>query len=203
MAYELKINFSSNDLNQIYAANQSVVLVKNVSSTFPNTQTAWIVFRPMMSNQVMWESLYQAYTCRGQIMNGAMISPALQANVGFGQAIPYNNQGFGQPETGAAPLTSMSIINLSSNPTTMGLSLSGNVNGSQQTAPICALSVMLDTSVTLTPGESLSVFMSSYMNAGTVICNLPSNTYSFSYDSGSTSYTLQYSGSTGTFIKVG
>jgi len=202
MSYSLSIMISNSDLQQIYASNKSVILVKTVASALSETPTAWVAFRPMTNNQVSWGTAYQAFASNTQIINGIMIYPTSQADVGFGQAIEYSSGGFGTPESNAAPSTAMEVINLMKGQTmTTGLSQASNVNGMQQSAtPICALSLMSAMSVTLTPIETVSIFLASNTMQGAVMCNLPSNACAVSFSNGSSSCTVQYSSASESFI---
>ena len=59
MKYTLNLEFSDDQLNTIYAANQKVTLVKKIGAD--QGSVAWITFQPFKSNTVVWDTDYEVY----------------------------------------------------------------------------------------------------------------------------------------------
>lgn len=204
MNYNLSVFISENDLQNILATGQCVVLAKSVECAMSDMPVAWSVFRPFLNNQLSWNSEFQAFAADSRLMTGVVINPIYQADVGFGQNIPYTTQGFGTPKSGASPANSMAVTNQGNDQQiTTGLSQRSNVNGMNMNAsPICVLSLSKQLTATLTPLENVQVFLGSYMNNGTVLSQIPSNACSVSFGGGAYSRSIQYDGASGCFVEA-
>jgi hypothetical protein len=202
MQYQVNVTIDDTGLQNIYSANQYVTLVKSVlSNPMPagNLPVAWLAFQPLEGNTITWVENYYIYATTTTLQSGATIAMTSQtadpAQLGW---IYTFAQGM---FTGASGTGDTFNVNnqMSSQGLSFGLAQSATVNNTTTFAPLNAVPVLSNENASFTPEETLSIFLSSYSDNGSVISQVASNALSFSLSSKSPTANIGFNDSTNTF----
>jgi len=202
MQYQINISIDDAGLQSIYAANQYVTLVKSiVSNPLPNLPIAWLAFQPLEGNQVVWIENYYLYATTSVLQSGATITMTSQtgsaAQLGwiytFQQGIFTGAQGSG---------STFNVSDEMQGSFSFGLAQAATVNNVSTIAPLNAVPVLYNEQASFTPQETISVFLSSYSNNGTVISQVASNALVVTLSSQSPTANLGFNDSTNTFYPI-
>lgn len=206
------IQIDSAGLSAIYAASQSVTLVRSVQvvvETWAASEArvaaapagvAWQAFQPLASNTVEWDDEYCAFATTTPLGPGAVLainaqSPPMQ----LGLAEVFRNGGFTtQPQGGSAHV----VANASSSGSyAFGLMQSATINDVSALAPISAVPVLYNQAAFVSPADVISIFLSSATTGGTVL-PVPSNAFSVAASAGATGPTIGFNDRTNMFFQL-
>ena len=203
MQYQLSIDIDSKGLSAIYAAGQTVTLVKSVTSNpvaSGNLPVAWLAFSPLQTNIVTWIENYSIYASTTQLQSGAtiMMTSVTPSSVQPGWTYTLQNGSFtGASGGGASTFNALNQMN--TYPFNFGLAQQAYVNNVQTTAPLNAVPVLYTQTASFTPIETISVFLSSYTNNGVVISQVAGNALTVQLTSQSPSATIGFNDATNQF----
>lgn len=204
--YTLNLQIDSQSLSMMYAAGQRITLARSLANAPPNV--TWIVFNPMQMNTVTWDDTYGLYASTTNIANGATIQQMSIVPPPARDAAIYPFQPsliFGNPTPGGPPPGSYAIQNAvppSSWPMlTFGLTQDATVNGvSTSPRPVSATPMMSQMVSTLTPTETITLWLQSSFGSSTVVTNILGPTTRVNYGGSVTSATLRYDPNRGVFV---
>jgi hypothetical protein len=203
MQYQLDIGTIDNiGLNTIYNTGQAITLVKSVVSNplaSGNLPIAWVEFQPFANNLVSWIENYYIYATTTLLQGGATIVMTSQTStpVQTGWTYTFANGQFSSASGGAPGVFTVQndyngIINF-------GLAQYATVNNTSVFAPLNAIPVAYNQSVTFTPQENVSIFLSAYVNNGTVISQVAGNALPVTLTSQSPAANIGFNNSNNTF----
>jgi hypothetical protein len=195
MEHSLNIRFDAEGFSQ---ANRSVVLVKNVIQGWP--PVAWIGFRPLLSNQVVWNSRYEVFASDEQFRPGVVLGMSARTSADLGNSYAYAQGGFSQPQPGSP--NAITIVNQDSRRIILGLAQEAMVNDASQRAPQNAIDMMMQSNQQIVPSENVFVFAGHHASDGTVLNQVPGNALNVQLNSGSPSANLTYNSKTSTFQRA-
>lgn len=202
MQYQLNISIDSNGLNQIYAANQAVTIVKSVVANplaAGNLPIAWIAFQPFLQNSVSWIENYNIYATTTQLMAGATIvqTSITGAPVQTGWTYTFAQGQFTGATGGAAG--TYTVTNEQGGMFNFGLSQQATVNNVVINAPLNAIPILNNESASFTPEENVSIFLSNTVNNGVVLSQVASNALTVTLTSQNATVNIGFTDSTNTF----
>ena len=177
MNYQINIDIDDKGLNAIYAAGQSVTLVKSVVSAplaNGNLPIAWVAFQPLETNLVSWIENYYLYATTTVLQSGATITMTSTSGAPVQTGWIYN---FEQGQfTGVSGLgNTFNTENEMNGLFNFGLAQQASVNNVTTLAPLNAVPVLFNEEASFTPLEQISIFLSSNVSNGSVISQVASN----------------------------
>ncbi|HET6840721.1 MAG TPA: hypothetical protein VFK06_03420 [Candidatus Angelobacter sp.] len=180
MQFELDINIDNEGLAAIYAAGQSVTLVKSRSNqplASGNLPVSWLSFSPLQQNAVSWIENYYLYATTTQCQSGACIDMLSQT---AGPAQAGVNYTFANGQFTGVPGADLVFNLLNGTPAppsffNFGLAQAGTVNGKTTLSPLNIQPVLFNCEASFTPLETVSIFLSSTANNGVVLSQVASN----------------------------
>jgi hypothetical protein len=197
-SYTLNIDIDSTDLQAIYAAGESVTIVKQ-SPTGPSV--AWVAFLPFEANTITWTDSYALYASNTGVQGGAVISQLSNVAASPGLKYPFSNGNFGPgvPDSTLPPNTYETNNQMSAFSTlTFGLAQSVQVNGTAQpNNPINAQTVPLNQTATFTPYDNITVFLQSQVQSSQVLTTVTSQNIQLSFGGATTTQTISYTAASG------
>lgn len=202
--YKLNIKISEKDLQVLYRANEKIVIVKHTAED-SDTQVAWVTFGPFMNNTVEWETQFALYASNTELQSGASINK-LSDIAASTQTIYQFKEGIFQSPISESTIGSNTYAlrhAMSGYPVlTFGLAQSVAVNGEGfANHPINAIYVPFGQAATMTPIETLDVYLKNDINSSTVISHIMSEKLTVSYTEES-EHTIAFDGRTGAFYLV-
>lgn len=173
--YELTIQFTTDDVHEINAVQQKVIIVKEVGGT-SGSPVAWVSFSPFEKNVVQWEEEYGIYASTTEVQDSATIIKTSAVNPATsGVFYPFETGAFGTP-TGDAGKNNYGIENKYSQQFTFGMAQSVTANGSKFNAsPLNAAQVLSQEKAKFKPIEKVQVFLQANFNNGVIITSITSN----------------------------
>lgn len=178
MNYQINISIDNAGLNTIYGNGLYVTLVKSVVQqpvSQGNLPIAWVAFQPLQQNQISWQEQYSMYATTTALQAGATIVMTSQTTQPIQTGWTYTfAQGQFQGTSGGSQST-FNLSNQQQGSFSFGLSQTAVVNNVQVTAPLNAVPVAFNMNATFTPLETISLFLASYSNNGSVISQVASN----------------------------
>ena len=204
MQYQLNISIDAEGLQMIYASGQSVTVVKIVVSNPLSggmLPVAWTAFQPLEENSVTWSENYYIYATTTPIMAGATIvqTSMTPAPVQTGWTYTFINGQFTGAQGGMSDAFNM--INQQGNMFNFGLSQQAVINNVPTMAPLNAIPVLNNQLASFTPVQTISVFLSTSYNGGTVLSQVPYNALTFSFSS-QMAANIGFNDSTNTFYLI-
>jgi hypothetical protein len=202
MLYQLDIKIDGIGLNTIYNSGQAVTLVKSVVSSplvSGNLPIAWLEFQPFQDNLVHWIENYYVYATVTTLQGGATIvmTSVSSTPVQAGWTYTFANGQFSSAPGGASGV--FTVVNNMQGIINFGLAQYATVNNTSVFAPLNAVPVPYNESVTFTPVENVSIFLSSYLNNGTVISQVASNALAVTLTSQNPTANIGFNDSSNTF----
>ena len=174
--YQLTITMDDASVARTVQANQYITIVKNVQSALP---VAWLTFLAQPSNTVSWNEKYNIYESRTELQDSAVIKQmAVAQDVQEGFLYTFENNVFtGSKDSSIKPyygvLNNSGVNDLNQ---IFGLAQAATVQNTQMSAsPLSASIVFNQETLTIDALESVSVYLSSYEDNGTVISHVQSN----------------------------
>ena len=200
--FTLKVNFTQDQLNLIYASGSNVVLGKSDNGLSP--QVAWTVFRPIVQNQVSWDSDYGVYASNTQLQPGArlvMMSVVPQAQTGQLFTIEPSGNISGPSGPGAQGQYSILDQFQSLPQLTTGVTQDIQVNGQpMRTPPVLARAIFNGTQQSFKPTDPVFIWLQSNVVSGQVLGSATSTQTLLDFTSSNTNISVSYDSATGRFI---
>lgn len=185
ITYELDISIDGNAVSSIVQAGQAITIVKAVTcfvmtadgSKLKTTQnylpTAWLQFQPFENNTVTWTETYQLYASNTQLKAGIRIQQLSHTQVQLGWMYTFEGNIFNGSQP-CAQLTTYNLKNEQGTTFNFGLSQQAIINDSQSAfAPLNAVPVLNNQQATLSPTETVYIFLSTYCGDGVLINCVP------------------------------
>lgn len=135
--YQLNININAADLSAVYAAKESIVLIKSVKGEEPS---AWVSFLPFEGNAVAWNDEYSIYATSQTDSSGVIITSFTEVAALPAQNYNFSNDGsFSQPSPVSIGANSYQITNQNTSIPNLsfGLLQAANVNGTAVNSNPC------------------------------------------------------------------
>ena len=202
MQYQINIAIDDAGLQKIYAAAQSVTLVKSIVANpvvSGNLPVVWLAFQPLEENQITWIENYNLYATTTVLLSGTtiMMTSQTQAPVQPGWLYTFEQGQFsGASGTGST----FNLANqMASGSFNFGLAQQATVNNVSTLAPLNAQPVLYNEQASFTPIETISIFLSSYSNNGVVISQVASNALTVQLTSQSPIASVGFNDATNTF----
>ncbi|NDI35179.1 hypothetical protein [Chengkuizengella sediminis] len=200
MKYNLNIGFDEKDLENIYNANQKVLLIKESPGHGP---VAWVTFDPFQKNQVNWIESYDVYASTHQSQEGATIDKMSERDAVGGCVYDFGNGIFKHNPGEKTSKGSYKVMNTTTENLTFGLAQSVKVNGNESFgAPINATTVLAGQDATFIPHEKVKIFLQSNVENGQVLSTVSSKIYTADFGGVEDAISVKYDGVTGQFIEV-
>jgi hypothetical protein len=206
MQYQLDVAIDNIGLKTIYNTGQAVTLVKSVVSNplaSGNLPIAWLEFQPFQTNLVTWIENYYAYATITDVVSGATIimTSVTSTPVQTGWLYTFSSGQFSSSPTGGAKGV-FTVINNTQAIINFGLAQYATVNNTPVFAPLNAIPVAYNQTVTFTPQEIVSIFLSSYVNNGVVISQVAGNALAITLTSQAPNAQIGFNDTNNTFYPV-
>ncbi|MBV8299074.1 MAG: hypothetical protein JO083_05980 [Candidatus Eremiobacteraeota bacterium] len=205
MQYQLTIDIDPQGVQNIYNSGQTITIVKSVNSSplqSGNLPVAWIAFQPLETNVVTWEENYSIYATTTQLQSGATIQMSSTTSGSVQQGWLYTLAGGIFTGTTGGGATTFNAGNaMSQHPFSFGLAQQTFINNVATTAPLNAIPVLYNESVSFTPLETISLFLSSYSNNGVVISQVAGNALVVTLSSQTPSAAIGFNDATNSFFQ--
>lgn len=184
MPYSVTISIDSTGVSNIYAANQYVTFLRNVTAwvqsgpaavhqlqlvTMPVT-TAWLAFQPYQSNTITWTDSSNVYATSSPLQAFQQIGILSQTAAQAGLTYPFQQAQFGSPSSNGTG--AYAISNQQSNGLAFGLSATASVNNVNVTAPFNAVPVLNNQIGVFMPTDTVTILLTSCSTSGTIIPQL-------------------------------
>ena len=179
MQFTINISIDSTGVSQIYGASQSVTLVRSVDSFVRSApalsmaaalpySVVWLAFQPFQSNCITWSDACELIASTTPAQAGNVITAsATTSGAQPGETWTLQNGQFSLTSSGGG--SGYLAANEQTNGLTFGLLASATVNGAQVVAPLNVQPVLYNQLGEFTPGETISVFLSSAGASGTIV----------------------------------
>lgn len=199
-SYELDIQFTASDTQQINNNKQKLTIVKEVGGT-SGSMVVWLAISPYQSNTITWDENYGVYASTSLVEAGATIVKTSFVNpASSGVTYPFENGAFDAAKGDLTDPNSYGIENDTTGVLTFGLAQSVTANGTPfDTNPLNAVSVLTSESAIFTPIEKLQVFLHAVYNNGVVISDVDSPALTVDL-TGTTKVIIHYDGTSGHFM---
>lgn len=205
--YQLNININAADLSAIYAAKESIVLIKSVKGEEPY---AWLSFLPFEGNAVTWNDDYSIYAASQGDSSGVVINSFTEVAALPTQNYNFLNDGtFSQPNPVPIGANSYQITNQNTSLPNLsfGLVQAANVNGTVfNNNPINAQFVPQNQFAIFKPTNQITIFLASNISAGMFVdADTESGVISQStiliFENGVNAITVTYDNTKGGFVQ--
>ncbi|WP_437962987.1 hypothetical protein WME76_48155 (plasmid) [Sorangium sp. So ce119] len=204
MTYQINIDIDDAGLQNIYKSGQAVTLVKSVVSnpvSTGNLPVAWIEFQPLETNQITWVENYYAYATTTVIQAGATIVMTSQTAAPVQPGYLYTFAQ-GQFTSASGSGGTYNVVNGQVNGFNFGLAQQATVNNTATLAPLNSVPVLFNEEVSFTPIETVSIFLSSYINNGVVISQIAGAALTVQLTSQSPTATVGFNDATNEFYLI-
>lgn len=203
MKFSLTAKIGEDDLKILTAAKECILLAKTVESSIPSQtfQTVWRRSIPFPSNTFSWEENYGAYASKQTIKSGVVVEGISTTPVQAQHTYTFQNQLFEDDGVAKIKETQFLIDNKEEEFTSMTFGLTQKQDGETSTFnPINAIMLPKNQSVTFTPKNIVYIWVGATLENGSVISDISSmNAYPVDLTETS-SATVIYSSSKGTFV---
>ena len=195
MTSQLNIRIDPEALGQIEETGGRLVIASSSMPSPGGQPTAWLAFRPVMSNTIQWREAYEIYTSTTGMMPGERIVPSATVPAAAGQTYTVASDGTITPSPGGVP-GAIVIRNQNWQRITAGLYVTANVNGESMAGPATAAVIPSQIETPFFPLTAVTVVLQSYAQSGTVL-NHPIEGLSVEVTGGAVN--LVYDAATGRF----
>lgn len=200
--FTLNVNFTSDQLNVIYASGSNVVLAKQNNSGPPNV--TWAVFRPNIANKATWQDSYGLYDSTINLQAGVRINILSQLpKAEPGQSYTINNTGMITGPTGAGTPNQYVLNNDFTNAQqiTAGLTQSLNINGQGfSNMPTCADTIFQQANRPFNASDIIYIWLQSNVISSSVLGPSTSPQTVLQFSNSQNQMTVSYDSNTGRFI---
>jgi hypothetical protein len=197
--YNLNLNINQSDLENLTSSGSNIVIGKQIGAQ----NVAWIVFRPLSVNSVSWVEEYGIYVSNTPLQDGATIVQTSNIPASPGTKYALSASGTLIAQGGGAPAGCYSVSNqnyTTGSSSTVGLSQSASVNGSQLKGNAAsAATVLFQTTTVISPSPSVVVWIQAEIQSSTVVTSVQAPQTQVSFGGGVTQASLVYDGNSGTF----
>lgn len=197
--YTLNLNINQSDLENLTSSGSNIVVGKQIGAQ----NVAWIVFRPLSVNSVSWVEEYGIYVSNTPLQDGATIVQMSNIPATPGTKYVLSTSGTLIAQGSGAPAGSYSVSNqnyATGSSSTVGLSQSASVNGSQLKGNAAsATTVLLQTTTVISPSPSVVVWVQGGIQSSTVVTSISASQIKVSFAGGVTQASLVYDGNSGIF----
>ncbi|WP_438018264.1 hypothetical protein WMF18_03920 [Sorangium sp. So ce315] len=203
--FELNTTFTQDDLSRLYASGSNVIVAKpNVGGT-PNV--AWIVYRPLIDNQMTWEENYGIYASNIDIYNGAQLTQMSKTEFPArdGKIYTFGAAGFFGPPSPGGTKGSYTAVNqydnLPKGYLTFGLFQDATVDGTlMRGSAVSAAAVIYNSTATMKPDTTIYLWIQSQVKSNSVVTNVTSPMTEVVFGGSVTTVSLVYDASSGQFM---
>jgi hypothetical protein len=175
--YRLVIRIDQEGLQQIYAADMAVAIVKTVfvkPAPAAPLPVAWIILRPLQQNEVTWTDDYGVYATKAAIAVGTTITAIADCSAQSGWTYSYAADAF--TGSAAGPQGTITVSNEQTEElVSFGVSQRTDVNGSTALLPLNVTPVPAGRPFGFAPQEIVSIFPTRMLNSGVVLPEVPPN----------------------------
>jgi len=203
MHYELNITFDQKGLQRVYDLGQAVALARSADSTPPSSTTiAWLMNMPFNSNQITWEEAYAFY-----VTTTTPLKPGININLNgvtpgkLGARYTLDNGSFSVDPAGTNP-QGFEVVNHQDGPARFGLALKAWVNGTERIAATSVFELVSGEARNVTPGNTLAIFLATYLDDGTVLRMIPTNALTLDLSTQGPVISVAYNEATNSFELV-
>jgi len=205
--YQLNININAADLSAVYAAKESIVLIKSVKGEEPY---AWVSFLPFEGNAVTWSDEYSIYATSQADSSGVVITSFTEQAALPAQNYNFSNDGtFSQPNAVPIGANSYQITNQNTSVPNLsfGLLQAANVNGTVISSnPINAQFVPQNQFAIFKPTNQVTIFLASNISAGMFVdadteSGVLSQFTTITFENGVNEITVTYDNTKGGFVQ--
>lgn len=210
--FTLNVEISSTDQKIIRAADELIVLVKNIAAGKP---VAWVAAAPMTSTVLSWDTGYTLFASNSPNTLGGGLTMMATTPANGGYAYPFTTTGFGsgarRQDLGNTQYRVDNMVAASQWPALLfGLaqSVSINGNGSAAPLPLNAETVPAMQSTIQNASDSVTIWLQSGVSAGQIV-SIPAPAAQMSMSgklvvsfANTSTQTVRYSSSSGRFELV-
>lgn len=206
--FSLNTAFTDQDLQRFLASGSNVVVAKPSAGGAPNV--AWVVYRPLIDNNITWEEQYGIYASNVDLTSsGALLTQMSQTEfpAAAGMVYPLTPAGFFGPPSGSGSPTTYyaqnSYNNLPKGYLTMGLYQNANVNGQAVSGnAVSAAPVIYQSTAEMTPYTTIYLWIQSQVRSNSVVTNVTSPQTVVTFGGSVTTVSLRYDANSGQFVKA-
>lgn len=208
--FTLNTHFTQADLERFYATGTNIVVAKpSINGGAANV--AWVVYRPLVENQMVWEEQYGIYASTSRVINGARLNQTSATDFPAAAGMTYvlgPNGAFGPPSSGGTRGSFTAVNQYDNLPQpgfmTLGLYQEATVNGSPSgRKPVSAAEVLHMSEATMTPYTTLYIWTQSQVVSSTVVTNVSSLRTKVVFGGSTTQISLKYNPGSGGFVTAG
>jgi hypothetical protein len=204
MEFTLDVAFTNDQLQVLYATGTNVIVAKPAAGgSTPNV--AWLVFKPLGGNEIVWDEEYGIYASTAAITNGAKLTQLSSVPVPAADAKTYTLEDSGAitgPDPGGDPHT-FNLVNQYSNKPymTIGLFQNANVNGTDiLKSAISAAPVLLASTAVMTPYTTVYIWLQSNVTGNCVVTNVTSPMTKLLFGGSTSQISVAYDSASGKFL---
>ncbi len=206
--FTLNTAFSNVDLDNIHNTNSNIIIAKPSDDGEPNV--AWLSFRPLKSNRVVWEEQYGIYASAAAIEHGAVLTQLSATGVPAADDKVYKllPSGYFSAPEGLGTENSYTAINQYNNlpsPANLvfGLYQDASVNGVNILGnAVSAAPVLFNSTAVMTPFTTVYIWVQSQVESNTVITTITSPLTEVTFGGDVSEVSLKYNPLGGNFIKA-
>ncbi len=204
--FTLNLSFSDIDLQNIYNTGSNIIIAKPSDNGGPNV--AWLSFKPMPSNQVVWTESYGIYASNTALEHGATLTQLASTGVPAADNKIYNLLPpgfFSAPEGVGTPNAYTAVNQLDNLPSpaslVFGLYQDANVNGVDILgSAVSAAPVLFNSTAVMTPYTDVYIWVQSQVESNSVITNITSPMTEATFGGSVSDISLNYNPLGGNFI---
>ena len=204
--YKLNLNLSSEDTALLNSVNQRIMIAKPIGGGQPST--IWQDIDPMQNVQVDWEEFYYMYASDTQFANGAEINTISETKeAADGKTYPFENNVFQEPvdldHIDLGTFAARNKMPVAKYPSLIfGISQEAQINQRQQDRkPICAVPVLPEQLIRMTPFTSVWVWVESQSKSNTIITQVNGNAAQVTFGGSKTVANLTFDHDKSMFIE--
>lgn len=197
--YAISMYLPPQAVQALLMTGQRVTMTRPAAPGQGGLVPVWTSFTPMISNSVTWGGGLWAYASQSLLQEGAMLFSAASTPVGLGTGWNVQNYTFtpGPPSPSSNAVT---LMNQGQSPVVLGLQQSVSVNGMTSVGPVSATTVFPFQMVPLQEPSSVTIFPSTFMQAGMLTGNTPPGALTVTPTPASPTVPVTFDLETGTFI---
>lgn len=209
MSFEIDLKIDDIGLQNIASTGQSVTVVQSVISSADGPPAplpvAWLAFMPLEQNTIKWDQSYFIYATTTLSQAGAQINLISQTQSPVQPGILNTlENGFFSSAPGGIPPTSFDASNQESGFPILGFGLAQQATMNNGVAlplsPLNMVPVLFNEQVSFIAEVTLSIFLSTAQNNGTVLSSIASGALQFTLTSANPTISLGFDDTTNTFF---
>jgi hypothetical protein len=208
MTTKIQIQIDPNDLVMIEKAEQFVA-ISRPSTTLSQARersafaVVWQAFQPLPINNVQWDEKFFLQATTQSIGVGDLVDLdkliTTPFNVPYGRC-SFTESGFAAIKPGDIGTFEVDNQRSGGSQLTFGLGQSASINDQDSLRSFCLLPVLFNQMGSFSPGQSVSVFLSSMSSCGRIQA-VPDAALTIALDPTGTTASIVFDGSTNTFFR--